>query len=189
MKKNLLIAGLMAAATFPLGAQDAGIRPEVRPFMGMSIPTGTQRDLFQTAAMLGVQAALEMGPQFHLLGTFGWVPGQAKFPGAGPDVQILQYDVGAELNLYRPLNETWLFKPFLGAGGGARTYLYDDDDLRDRTCTAGYAAAGMELQVARTALRFEARENIFCFRSPVTGIKSRTRNEVGLALGVAYHFR
>ena len=48
--------------------------------------------------------------------------------------------------------------------------------------------AGLE-QLARTALRPEARDNVFCFRSPVSGVGSKTRNDVGLSLGIAYHLR
>ena len=61
--------------------------------------------------------------------------------------------------------------------------------LADKTCFAGYGAVGTEFQVARTALRVEARDNVFCHRSPVPGVSSETRNDVGLGLGVAYHLR
>jgi hypothetical protein len=187
-KLSLTLAALMATAAVA-SAQDAGVRPEIRPFVGMYIPTGDQRDLFDDAAMLGVQAALELRPSFHLLGTFGWAPGQTKYAVAKDNVQIFQYDVGMELNLVRPLGESWLFKPFLGVGGGARTYLYEDDNLKNRTCAAGYGALGAELEFNRAAIRLEGRDNVFCFRSALPDIKSKTRNDVGLSLGLAYHFR
>ena len=179
-----LIATAMAAS-----AQEPKVRPEIRPFMGMYIPTGDQRDLFDNAAMFGVQAALELRPSFHLLGTFGWVPGQTKYVGLQDDVQIFQYDVGLELNLVRALGDAWLFKPFVGVGGGARTYMYESANLNNRTCAAGYGALGAELQLGRAALRLEGRDNVFCFRSALPDIKSKTRNDVGLSLGLAYHFR
>lgn len=189
MKKlSLTLAALMATAAVA-SAQDPGVRPEIRPFVGMYIPTGDQRDLFDDAAMLGVQAALELRPSFHLLGTVGWAPGQTKYAVANDNVQIFQYDVGMELNLVRPLGESWLFKPFLGFGGGARTYLYEDDNLKNRTCAAGYGALGAELEFNRAAIRLEGRDNVFCFRSALPDIKSKTRNDVGLSLGLAYHFR
>ena len=136
-----------------------------------------------------MQAALELRPSFHVLGTFAWVPGEAKYIGADEDVQMFQYDVGLELNLVQPLRDAWLFKPFLGVGGGARTYAYADAQLPDRTCTAGYGAFGAELEIYRTALRLEGRDNVFCFRSALPGSKSRTRSDFGLSLGLAYHFR
>jgi hypothetical protein len=124
-----------------------------------------------------------------MLGTFGWVPGQTKYPGLNDDVQILQYDVGVEFNMVRALGAAWLFRPFVGAGAGARSYLYENNDLRDRTCAVGYGALGMELQLDRAAIRLEGRDNVFCFRSALPRIKSTTRNDVGLSLGLAYHFR
>ena len=184
-----LAATALVTTAVVASAQDPAVRPEIRPFVGMYIPTGDQRDLFDDAAILGLQAALELRPSFHLLGTFGWAPGQTKYAAAKNDVQIFQYDVGLELNMVRALGEAWLFKPFLGLGGGARTYLYQDDNLKNQTCAAAYGALGAEFEFARTAIRLEGRDNVFCFRSALPGITSKTRNDVGLSLGLAYHFR
>ena len=189
MRKFLAPLVLLATTSTIASAQASRPTPEIRPFMGMYIPTGSQRDLFEDAALLGVQAALELQPTFHLLGTFGWVPGQTKYVGAKDDVQMFQYDVGLEFNMVRYLGSSWEFKPFIGAGAGARTYLYANDDLKDRTCAAGYGALGTELQLGRGAIRLEGRDNVFCFRSALPNVKSRTRNDVGVSLGFAYHFR
>ncbi len=137
------------------------------------MPTGDQRDRFKDAAMYGVQAAVEVMPTFHLLGTFSWVPGQTTYAASDDKVQILQYDVGAELGLDQALGSSWEFKPFVGAGAGARTYLYKSADLMDKTCNAGYGALGSELQYSRVAFRLEARENVYCFKSPVAGVKKQ----------------
>jgi hypothetical protein len=59
--------------------------------------------------------------------------------------------------------------------------------LKDRTCGSGYGALGTEFQRDRLALRAEARDYVCCFKAPVTGVKSKTRNDVGLSLGFAYH--
>lgn len=185
-----LVASLVAlAATSLVASAQQPIRPEIRPFVGMYMPTGTQRDLFKDAAMYGLQAALEVKPEFHMLGTFGWVPGQTKYAGLKDEVQIFQYDVGVEFNMVRALGDAWLFKPFLGAGAGARTYLYANDNLTDRTCAAGYGALGMEFEINRAAIRLEGRDNVFCFRSAIPDVKSKTRNDVGVSLGLAYHFK
>ena len=138
--------------------------------------------------MFGVQAELEVRPTLHLLGSFGWAPAQNKYQVADDDVNILQYDAGVEFDLVRPMGGGWQFKPFLGMGAGARTYLYGDDELSNKTCFAGYGALGTEFQIGRTALRLEGRDNVFCYRSPIGG-DSKTRNDVGVAFGVAYHFR
>jgi hypothetical protein len=191
MKRLISAAVVLAVATIAVSAsaQDPSVKTELRPFFGMYIPTGDQRDLFDDATMFGLQGALEVKPAFHLLGSFAWVPGQAKYPGAQQDVQILQYDVGMEFNLIREMGESWLLKPFVGLGGGARTYLYEADALNDRTCTSGYGTIGTEFQLNRTAIRLEGRGNVFCFKSPLPNVDSKTRNDVGISLGVAYHFR
>jgi hypothetical protein len=189
MRRIALAAALLVAGTTVLAAQSPKNRPEIRPFAGANIPTGNQRDLFLDAPLFGVQAALELKPTFHLLGSFGWVASQSHYPVVNNNVSIFQYDVGVEFDMVRPLGGNWEFKPFIGVGGGARTYSYKGVGLADKTCAAGYAALGTEFQIGPTALRFEARDNVFCYRSPVAGVASHTRNDVGLALGVAYHLR
>ena len=104
MRKLIVTLTALAVTAMALPAQESTVKPEIRPFMGMYIPTGDQRDLFDNAAMFGVQAALEFRPTFHLLGTFGWVPGQTKYPGDN-DVQILQYDIGVEWDMVRELEK------------------------------------------------------------------------------------
>jgi hypothetical protein len=157
--------------------------------VGAFFPTGAQRDLYKDAAMFGAQAALELRPNLHVLGTFGWVPGQNKYAVAQDNVNIFTYDVGIEMGLVRNFATDWQFKPFLGLGGGARTYMHKSDQLADKTCTAAYGAIGSEIQLGRTALRLEGRDNVFCYKSPNFSAKTTTRNDVGVALGLAYHFR
>lgn len=190
MRRVALVITALAVGAMALPAQTPRwFTPEVRPFVGAYVPTGTQRDLFKDAAMFGVQAAVEIRPTFHVLGSFAWVPAQNRYDVANNDVNVFQYDAGVEFDLVRPVGENWQFKPFLGLGAGGRTYAYKDDALSDKTCLSGYGAVGSEFQIGRTALRLEARDNVFCYRSPVPGGGSKTRNDVGLAAGLAYHFR
>jgi hypothetical protein len=186
--RKLLVVALCCCAVAPLSAQAPAIRPEVRPFVGLYTPTGAQRDLFKDAAVLGLQAALEVRPTMHLVGTFGWMESETKFGAVENDVQMLQYDIGAEIGL-RQAWGAWEFKPFVGLGGGARTYLYKADAFKDRTCSVGYAALGAELQLGRAAMRLEGRDNVFCYRAPLAGAKNQTRNDIGVSLGLAYHIR
>jgi hypothetical protein len=187
-KISLVIAALVVGAPVLL-AQSPQVKPEIRPFVGAMIPVGSQRDLFTDAALFGIQAAVELRPSLHVLGTFAWTPGQDRYGVSENNVDIFQYNLGVELGFVEPLAGNWELRPFVGAGLGGRTYAYQAGTLADRTCTAGYGALGTEFQLARTALRFEARNNVFCFRSPVAGVGSRTRNDIALSLGVAYHLR
>lgn len=184
------LATALALGAPALGAQATAppVRPEVRPFVGAYIPTGAMRDDFKTATMVGAQVALELSRNFHVLGSAGWSHGHNKFGFTSDRTNIWQYDAGVEANLVRPLAGRWLLRPFVGAGGGARTYDYRAGDVKTRTCTAGYGTFGSELETGAVALRLEARDYLSCFKSPVTG-KNRTRNDVGLSLGLAYHVR
>ena len=185
------IVAVCAAAT-ALAAQASSApttKIELRPFFGASIPTGDQRDLYGEEPIFGLQSALELKPTFHVVGSFGWVPSKTTYAVGDTDVDIFQYDVGVEFSLVRPMASGWEFRPFLGLGAGGRSYAFAASQLNDETCLSGYGALGSELQMGRTAIRFEARDNVFCYKSPITGIESETRNDVGLALGLAYHFR
>jgi len=189
MKRGVILVVALFAGASALTAQGTRIKPEIRPFAGALIPTGDQRSLFLDAPMAGVSAALEVKPSLHVLATFGWVAAQNKYPVAQDNVNIYQYSVGAELGVVKPLGGSWELRPFAGIGFGGRTYAFQGLGLTDKTCFAGYGAVGTEFQIARTALRLEARDNVFCYRSPVPGVSSKTRNDVGLSLGIAYHFR
>jgi hypothetical protein len=189
MRTLHLFVGLTLAGATVLSAQESRAAPEIRPFVGVSITTGTQRDLFNDAPVFGLQGAVELKPTLHLVGTFGWVPGQTQYVTTGDNVNIFQYDVGVELGMVRELSGTWQFRPYLGLGAGARTYAYQAGTLADKTCAQGYGAAGAEFQVSRTSFRLEARDNVFCFKSPIAGEDSKTRNDIRLTAGFAYHFR
>jgi hypothetical protein len=102
-------------------------------------------------------------------------------------VNVFLYDIGLEFDMVQSLGGKWELKPFLGFGGGARTYDYAG--LPTKTCAQTYASVGTEFQIAPWALRIEGRDNVFCYKSPVAGVKSETRTDFGLSLGIAYHFR
>jgi hypothetical protein len=192
MRYTIPILALALSAATSVQAQEAtrsSWRPELRPFIGASIPTGAQRDAINSDILFGLQAAAELRPTFHAVGSFGFTAAETKHPTPNRDVAVLQYDVGVEFSRVAPLTPDWQFRPFLGLGGGARTYLYAADALKDRTCGLAYGTVGTEFQIGRSALRAELRDNVFCYRAPIVGVKSRTRNDLGLAFGFAYHFR
>ena len=137
--KRLLIAAALLLGTASLAAQTSTLKPEFRPFAGANIPTGPQRDLFTDAGMVGAQIALEIKPTFHVVGNFGWVASQNSYTVTNDNVNMFIYDVGVEFNTVEPMAGKWELKPFLGLGGGARTYAYQGA-LPDKTCVSAYAA-------------------------------------------------
>jgi len=190
MRWPMFVLPTLLACASAAGAQatDRWPRPEIRPLLGVYIPEGAMRGAFEHAPMLGAQAALELSRNLHVLGSGSWTYGRSRLPLPATRVNIWQYDVGVEVNHIRRVGEELYLRPFAGLGGGGRTYEFPSGSMPARTCTAGYAALGGELQVERAALRVEARDYLTCFESPITGQK-RTRSDIGLTLGIAYHIR
>ena len=186
----LAAAGLLALGASATAQTPRPLRFDVRPFVGVFIPTGTMADNFKSATMVGGQAAFEMNRHFHLLGSVGWTHGHNKFGGTDDVTHIWQYDVGMEMGHSRAMTPTWAVRPFLGLGAGGRTYDYsagNNTTSKDLyTCTAGYGALGAEMQRGVMGVRLEARDYLSCFENPATG-KKKTLNDVGISLGFSYH--
>ena len=185
-----LAAALVAGRA---GAQDDADAPpargpELRPFLGISFATGAQRHEVMGGTTIGLQAAGAIRPSVHVVGTFGWTMSETRRVESHDALDVFQYDLGLELGRSYPLAFGFALRRFVGAGVGARSYRYRTGALLDRTCAAGYGTLGAELALGNSALRAEARDNVFCYRSPVRGERARTRNDVLFALGFAYHF-
>ena len=188
MRKALFLLALLAGASTAAAQIPTTPALEIRPVAGGFLPTGDQHDLFKNAALFGMQLAYEIRPTLHSAGSFFWSPGQGKFIAGDNDVNVFQYDLGAEVNAVYELNPNWQLKPLLGVGLGARTYDYQSASLDANTCLSGYGAIGTELQYRAAAFRLEARNYVFCYDDPVID-EFKTRNEVGLTFGLAYHIR
>lgn len=181
-----LIAVALAAAP-PVRAQESTTIGafELRPMVGAFIPTGSMRKDFTDAVLVGMQGGFEFSSNVHLLLGGFWSRDNTHVNTIGTkQADIWQFDAGAEFNLLKPMGRDWFFRPFVGAGAGLRTYDYEVGGTN--RCTAGYASIGAEAQRFEGAFRFEARDYVTCFESPLTGAK-KTRNDVGLSLGVVYH--
>jgi hypothetical protein len=182
-----LIAVVLAAARTAPGQQGTTVGSfELRPVVGAFIPTGAMRDDFRDATLFGVQGGFEFVPNVHLLLGGFWSRNDTHLSTVGSkQADIWQFDAGAEANLIRPMGRAWFFRPFAGAGLGMRTYDYSATSGNSR-CTAGYASLGAEAQRFQGALRFEARDYVTCYESPLSGVR-KTRNDLGLTLGFVYH--
>jgi hypothetical protein len=183
--------GSVAAAVLVLGVPAAGAQMadapmlELRPYVGAWIPTGDARDRFDDEPIIGAQMALQVRPWTRLVGGIGLVPAEADYPVADHEVTIVQIDAGLEWDFARRIQSARL-RPFLGLGAGGRSYLYGDGALKDRTCLAGYGAAGSDARLGPTKVRFEVRGNVYCFKSPVGGARSRTRSDLTIAVGLPF---
>lgn len=184
---TFVITALVLGGT-ALTSQTPSSAFELRPFAGASLPTGAHRDLFKPAPIAGLEVAYQLQPNLHIVGAFGMMREHTRYTVSRNDGSRYSYDAGVELSIERQLAGGWSMRPFAGLGAGGRTYTFQDQTLLRRTCAAGYGALGSEFRYGATALRFEARDNVFCYKSPTPDGASRTRNDVTLGLGVAYHF-
>lgn len=182
----LLALALMAST---LGAQAPGTAFELRPFVGAFIPTGDQRDLLKDAVLVGGQASWRLVPALALTGTFAWSPSKDRITAGNQTLDIYQYDLGAELRTPSAYDAGIVdFTPFVGLGLGGRTYSYRNLDVGSKTNFDGYGAIGGDIGFGPIALRIEGRDYVSQFK-PLTGTGStKTRNDIGLAAGIAYRF-
>jgi hypothetical protein len=161
---------------------------ELRPYAGAYIPTGPQRDLLKDAVIVGGQASYRIVPQLALTGTLGWSPSKDRITPGDQTLDVWQYDLGAELRAPSWLTSgAWDFTPFVGLGGGGRTYNYRDLDVDSKTNVAGYGTLGGEIGFGRIGLRIEGRDYVSQFK-PFEGGDSKTRNDVTVAAGLTLRF-
>lgn len=186
-RRILAVAALLGALSSATAQQTDRVRFELRPVASLYLPFGSQGDDFKSAPSYGLQAGLELSTNFHVLASGSWMDGRSKIPAlVDGNVTMWQYDLGIEANSLHRLASAWLFRPFVGAGAGERTYDYRQPGVAMSTCTAGYAAAGTEFQRSVLAFRLESRGYISCFKQPLTG-ESLNRSDVLFSFGLAYH--
>jgi Outer membrane protein beta-barrel domain len=190
---SALLGGTFAVLTLTLAnrleAQSTAVGNfEIRPYVGAYIPTGDQRDFFKDAVLVGAQGSYRFTPALALTATVGWSPTEDRVR-PGQDVDLLQYDIGAELRAPSWLGgESWDFSPFVGLGVGGRTYDYRDLDVDAKTNVAGYGALGGEFGFGQFGLRIEARDYISRFEPIIGEGEAKTRNDVALAAGLTIRF-
>jgi hypothetical protein len=184
MRSKLFAAAL--AGCFAMAGASAALAhmvPEVRPFAGAFIPIGDQRDVLKDTWMVGGQAGVELAGSMHALATLAWAANRGSH-----DPALFDYNAGLEA--FRPFAMTpdWQFRPFVGAGLGARTYVDHGNGSHTETAFAGYGALGTEFQLSRIALRLEGRDYISRFKGLAGTDHARTANDLAFTSGVAIHW-
>lgn len=185
MRYPVILTAVAAALLLsgPVGAQTS-LSPEIRPFAGAYVPTGDMRDVLQDAPIVGVQLGVEIAERVHGVASIGWAFSSDQ---QDADVHMSQYDLGLELFQTFDLTDTWQFRPFLGVGAGARTYIFDDTEADSQSDLAGYGTLGAEFQLHRFAFRLAARDYLTRFKGLDGLADATTRNDLTLSAGLAWH--
>lgn len=191
MRKAIVLAGLLFA--WAASVASAGPIPEYRVIAGAYIPTGSQRDFLKSSMVLGMQGGLEANDMLHFVATVMYATPRPKDTSLTNDVHIYQYDAGAELFHVYTVSKTddhLSFRPFLGAGAGARSYHLQNTtvNVKSETDFTGYGSLGAELQHKNIAARLEVRDYMTRFNGFQGDLPTKTYWSLVVGGGFSYHF-
>jgi hypothetical protein len=184
-----LVAALLAFAVRAQAQRSIAPAITLRPLVGALVGTGAQRQMLQSAVLVGAQASYVVHPNAALVGTLGWSSSRDKPALQQPRLDLYQYDVGIE-GRFNDLTDgaPVVTRPFAAFGAGGRTYLPRAvPNAEARSNPLLYAAAGVDLEHAegRFGLRLEARDNVSWFKGFRAELpKIEARNDLQFSAGL-----
>jgi hypothetical protein len=169
-------------------AQSIMKRFQSRSTVGAFVPLGAQGDLLDAGPVFGSQLSFAINPTVSIVGAFA-MSSSEEASATADEVDIYQYDIGAEVGKTLEAGARWRFRPYVGAGIGGRTYNYKDISGPAQHNLAGYGAAGALLMFGRAGIRLEARDYVSGFKG-LSGEyeSSKTRNDLMITTGLAFGF-
>lgn len=188
----LALAGILAPV-FRAYSQAVPAAPdkwEFRLSSGAFVPAGAQRHALKDAHITAAQVSWLVRPSIAVTGTFGWARSRDVTLESAPKLDVFTSDAGIEFR-----SNDWVtarrvsFSPFVGVGGGARSYNYRNLDVDARNNLAGYASVGGEVGSGRAAVRVEVRDYVAGFKPLATAGRSSTRNDVVLMAALSLNRR
>ena len=183
--------GLLLPSTGTLAAQAPAPQArtwELRFTSGGLVPTGAQRNALKDAHMDAAQVSWLPRPFLAVTGTFGWARSRDLTSVDTPKLDVFTSDLGLEARPAQWFAERAVsVSPFVGFGGGARSYNYRSLDVNATHNLAGYAAAGGELGMGRVGLRLEVRDYATGFKPLVGAGKPVTRNDVVIMASLRFN--
>lgn len=161
----------------------------VQPFAGAFVPVGAQRELLGTALLTGLQWSWRVTYGLAITSRLAWAPTRDLQISGDQRLDLFQYDIGGEARGESFFHGGgWDVTPFLGLGGGARTYVFRALPVRSKTNLAAYGALGVEFAFGSIGFRLEGR-NTFSQLKPLVGPGvNTTRNDLALSGGVFVRF-
>lgn len=154
---------------------------------GWLMPTGAQRASIKRADLTAVVVSYVPRPSFAITGTFEWARSHDLAIAGEPKLDVFICDVGAEARgPQMSLGAAWKVAPFIGIGGGARSYNIPKLPVDPTYNLAAYGSVGGEFAIHRVHLRLEVRDNVSSFKPLAGGGKAATRNDVVVMLGLRF---
>lgn len=154
---------------------------------GWLMPTGAQRTSIKRADLTAVVVSYVPRPSFAVTGTFEWARSHDLAVTGEPKLDVFICDIGAEARGNQlSLGGAWKVAPFVGIGGGARSYNIPKLPVDPTYNLAAYGSVGGEFAIHRVRLRLEVRDYVSSFNPPAGGAKAATRNDVVIMLGLRF---
>jgi hypothetical protein len=178
---------LVGGVCFPAYAQRVADW-EIRPFAGYAVPTGAHHGVFNTAVMSGAESSVRLTSEVELVGLFAWQPSRGKYNVSERYADVWVYNFGLEHRFRDDRVTGSVLSPFLGGGIGGRAYDFRSSSLSSFTCYSGYASAGASYERGWSSVRAEARDNLFCYKSPIGALEESAHNEVGIMMAIGFRF-
>lgn len=178
------VAGDAAAQSIRAG------RFEVRPLVGAYLPTGDHREILNDGITMGAQGGYAITKHVSLVSTFSLAASGDKHIPLDDNLDLFSYDVGAELTKSFLIgNGGMTLSPFVGVGGGGRTYDYRDLATDSESNFAGYGSIGGQLRMRTIGVRLEARDYVSSFKG-LTGemTEPTARNDISIVTALSFSF-
>ncbi|MGC4083717.1 MAG: hypothetical protein QM736_16805 [Vicinamibacterales bacterium] len=187
----LVLAWLMTAVGSAHAQPSRAITPgfELLVPSGTVVPTGAQEDDMKRANLTAVQLSYGLRPDVVLTSTVGWARATPLRLGPDAKLDLFTYDAGVEYRLARRSGDRRInFKPFTGAGVGARTQSYRHVDVATTQNLVTYASVGGELGLSRVRVRLEVRDYL-TWMTPAGTSNTARRNDISVLAGLRLALR
>ncbi len=188
---GLVLAALVTTARPAHSQSSAAVRPgfELLVPSGTVAPTGARQGDVRRANITAVQLSYGLRPDLVVTSTTGWARATPVGLGSEAKLDLFSYDVGLEYRVPRRGADRRInFKPFTGAGLGARTHNYRHVNVATTHDVATYASVGGELGLSRVRVRLELRDYL-TWIAPPGGTGTARQNDVALLAGLRIALR
>ncbi len=188
---TFVLASLLTTAGLAHAQSSVGTTPgfELLVPSGTVVPTGAQDDDVKRGNLTAVQLSYGLRPDLVLTSTVGWARTTPRGLGPEAKLDLFTYDAGVEYRLPRRSSDHRInFKPFTGAGVGARTHSYRRVDVATTHHLATYASVGGEIGLPRVRVRLEVRDYL-TWVTPLGASGPTRRNDIAVLAGLRLALR